>query len=220
MAEPVETGPAGHNRDRVARRRADSRADKFEERRAELADAALQTLAEQGYACTSLRDIAQNSALSHGMLHYYFEDKFELITYCVRRYKADCVQRYDSTVATSSTADDLLSGLAFAMAATLRADAAMHRLWYDLRNQSQFEESLRDSARAIDQSLERMIWRILSRLAELSDATIAVTPSVAYALTDGLFQHALLRQLADDDTAANWLIDNVRTLMPSLLAPL
>ena len=215
MAEPAETGPAGQNRDRVARRRV----DKFEERRAELAAAALQTLAEQGYARTSLRDIAQNSAFSHGVLHYYFEDKFDLVTFCVRQYKAECVKRYDSIVATAGTPDELLSGFAFAMAGTLRADTTMHRLWYDLRNQSQFEEAFRADARAIDDSLERMIWRIASRFADLSGSRLGVPPSVAYALADGLFQHALLRQLSGDEAAAGWLIENVRLLLPSLLAP-
>ena len=46
--------------------------DKFAARRTQLADAALQTLAELGYARTSLREIAQNSEFSHGVLHYYF----------------------------------------------------------------------------------------------------------------------------------------------------
>ena len=53
--------------------------DKFAERRAELADAALQTLSELGYARTSLREIAQNSEFTHGVLHYYFRDKVDLI---------------------------------------------------------------------------------------------------------------------------------------------
>lgn len=201
------------------KRRVSRRVDKFEERRAELAAAALQTLAEQGYANTSLRDIAQNSAFSHGVLHYYFEDKFDLITYCVRRYKAQCVTRYDSVMATATTPAELLSGFAFAMAATLRADATMHRLWYDLRNQAMFEDAFRADAEAIDESLERMIWRILTRFAELSDAKPAVSPSVAYALADGVFQHALIRQVADDDTAAGWLIENVNALLPSLVIP-
>jgi AcrR family transcriptional regulator len=213
--ESVGRKPAEQNRDRVARRRV----DKFEERRAELAEAARQTLAEQGYARTSLRDIAQNSAFSHGVLHYYFADKFDLITYCVRHYKAECAKRYDSIVATASTPEELLKGIAFSMAATLRTDAAMHRLWYDLRNQSQFEEAFRADAQAIDQSLEQMIWRIASRLAELSGATIGVTPAVAYALADGLFQHALLRYLSGDDAATGWLIENMHLLMPSLLVP-
>src|ERR1700684_4178206 len=91
--------PAG-KRERIARRQV----DKFAERRAQLAIAAQKTLAEQGYANTSLRDIAQNSEFSHGVLHYYFADKSELITYCVRQYKAECVKRYDSIVATAATA--------------------------------------------------------------------------------------------------------------------
>ena len=103
---------AERNRDRIARRQV----DKFAERRAQLAAAALQTLAEQGYARTSLRDIAQNSDFSHGVLHYYFSDKFELITYCVRQYKAECVQRYDSIVASAGSAAELKRGFAAAMA--------------------------------------------------------------------------------------------------------
>src|SRR5919112_6091210 len=81
--------------------------DKFEERRRELAAAALQTLGELGYARASLRAIAQNSPYSHGVVHYYFADKAELITYCVRQYKAECVTRYDQIVATAETAPEL-----------------------------------------------------------------------------------------------------------------
>ena len=83
------------NRERVSRRQV----DKFAERRAQLADAALQTLAELGYARTSLREIAQNSQFSHGVLHYYFSDKEDLLTHCVRQYEAACVTRYDEIVA-------------------------------------------------------------------------------------------------------------------------
>src|ERR1700735_5262158 len=106
---------AVQNRDTIARRQV----DKFAERRDELAAAARQTLAELGYANTSLRDIAQNSAFSHGVLHYYFADKFELITYCVRQYKAECVTRYDVKVTTATTAEELRAGFGAAVAAPL-----------------------------------------------------------------------------------------------------
>src|SRR5919112_1153260 len=71
-----------------------SRAQRFEERRTQLAQSALETLGELGYAKTSLREIAHNSEFTHGVVHYYFADKVELITHCVRLYKAQCVQRY------------------------------------------------------------------------------------------------------------------------------
>ena len=78
-------------------------ADKYDERRDQLAESALQTLGELGYARTSLREIANNSEFSHGVVHYYFPDKLELIVYCVRYYKAQCVTRYDGVVADSTT---------------------------------------------------------------------------------------------------------------------
>jgi AcrR family transcriptional regulator len=178
------------------------RVDKFAVRRAELAAATLRTLAELGYARTSLREIAQNSEFSHGVLHYYFRDKVDLITHCVREYKAICVTRYDQVVATATTPAQLQEGFLDKLAQTLVEEPQMHRLWYDLRNQSMFEETFRADVAAIDASLERMVWRVVTRFAELVGTAPLFTPSVMYALFDGLFQQALLRQLAGEAGAA------------------
>ena len=212
QTEAAQTEAAERNRDRIARRQL----DKFAERRAQLAAAALQTLAEQGYARTSLRDIAQNSEFSHGVLHYYFSDKTELITYCVRQYKAECVTRYDNIVATATSASELKRGFGAAMAVTLVEEATLHRLWYDLRNQSLFDVSYRRDVTEIDQSLERMIWRIVSKYADLAGTPLAVSEGAAYAVFDGLFQQALIRHLAGNDGAAQDLDANVQRVLESL----
>jgi AcrR family transcriptional regulator len=207
------TEVAARNRDKVARRQV----DKFAERRSQLAAAALQTLAELGYARTSLRDIAQNSEFSHGVLHYYFSDKTELIMCCVRQYKAECVRRYDGIVASAASPEELGRDFGAVMAGTLRDEGKMHRLWYDLRNQSMFDSAYRADVDEIDQSLERMIWRIVSKFAELSGAPVALSRSAAYAVYDGLFQHALSRHLADDPDAADVLEQDVQRLLYSLV---
>ncbi|MFD9735979.1 TetR/AcrR family transcriptional regulator [Umezawaea sp. NPDC059074] len=201
--------------DRVSRRQV----DKFEERRRELADAALQTLSELGYARTSLREIAQNSSFSHGVLHYYFRDKVELITYCVRQYKSVCSQRYDKIVATADSTDELASGFLDALITTLVEDATMHRLWYDLRSQALFEDSFREDVLEIDAMLERMIWRVLSRYAELAGSEIAGSSPAVYAMFDGLFQQALLRHLAGQPDAGANLRANVTGLVGVLVPP-
>ncbi|MGE3289507.1 MAG: TetR/AcrR family transcriptional regulator [Pseudonocardia sp.] len=203
MTKPAE------RTDRISRRQV----DKFEERRRLLAEAALQTLAERGYARTSLREIAQNTEFSHGTLHYYFRDKVELITYCVRQYKAHCVQRYDGIVATARSAPELARAFGDGLAATLEQDALMHRLWYDLRSQSLFEEAFRADVAEIDDSLERMIWRIVARHAELAGVEPACTPALAYATFDGLFQHALLRHLSGSPDALDGLREGTRHLL-------
>ncbi len=187
--------------------------DRFDQRRAQLATSALVTLSELGYARTSLRDIAQNSEFSHGVLHYYFRNKAELITYCVKQYKTACVTRYDRIVEGAETAEDLKRAFGAAMATTLREDARLHRLWYDLRNQSLFEKVFRADVLAIDETLELMIWQVVARYAELLGEPLDLGPSTVYAIFDGLFQQGLLRYLAGRDGAARHLQDSAERVL-------
>jgi len=194
-------------------------AEKHDERRDQLAESALRTLGERGYARTSLREIANNSEFTHGVVHYYFADKLELIVYCVRYYKARCVTRYDGVVADATDAEGLLDAFAAKLVETVLDEAPMHCLWYDLRTQSMFEERLREAVVHIDKTLEEMIWRVVSRYAELAGRQPAMTPSAAYGVLDGLFQQALLGHVAGDASALDTLVGQVHALMPLTLAP-
>jgi AcrR family transcriptional regulator len=193
------------------------RVDKFTRRRAELAEAALQTLSELGYARTSLREIAQNSEFSHGVLHYYFRDKVDLIAQSVRQYKAQCVTRYDEIVDSAASADELSARIAEAMVATLRNEAPFHRLWYDLRSQSLFDGAYRADVLEIDAGLEDMIWRIVTRYGDLVGHAPAVSSGQAYALFDGLFQQALLKHICGEADAPANLAASVEQIMPRLI---
>jgi len=202
---------AGANRARVAP------ADKHDRRRSELAESALRTLGELGYARTSLREIASNSEFSHGVVHYYFADKLELIVYCVRYYKARCVTRYDDVIAAATSADGLVEAFAAKLAETIRDEGPMHSLWYDLRSQSMFEPGLREAVTLIDRTLAEMIWRVVSRYAELAGRGIRLSAAASYAMLDGLFQQALLGHVAGRDDALNELCQQVRDVMPLML---
>ena len=102
---------------------------------------------------------------------------------------------------------------------TLVEDAPFHRLWYDLRAQSLFEEGLRADAADIDHTLEEMIWRIVTKYAELSDLPVTVPKGVAYAIFDGLFQRALLQHLSGDTHAQTVLRRQATTALDLLLQP-
>ena len=201
---------------------ASARASKHEDRRDQLAESALVTLGKLGYAKTSLREIAQHSPFSHGVVHYYFSSKEELIIYCVRYYKRTCVTRYDEIVATSASAQELQSRFAAKLAETIREEGPMHQLWYDLRNQSMFEPTLREVVLEIDGQLEQMIWRVISRCAELADAKPALDASTTYGMLDGLFAQTLLAWATGPaetrEQALSVLTGRVDSLLPSLLA--
>jgi AcrR family transcriptional regulator len=191
--------------------------DKFAERRAELAEAALQTLSELGYARTSVREIAQNSAFTHGVLHYYFTDKVDLILCSIRQYKSRCVTRYDEVTAAATSRDELLRGFLGALAQTLREEAHLHRLWYDIRAQAMFEMAFQADVAEIDKSLEDMIWRIVSRYAELRGVTPTLSPSACYAVVDGLFQNYLLKHLSGDKSAVRNLQADLKLVLKRIL---
>ncbi|WP_231939120.1 TetR/AcrR family transcriptional regulator [Brevibacterium sandarakinum] len=191
----------------------------YDERRIKLAESALKTLGELGYARTSLRDIAANSEFSHGVVHYYFRDKTELIVFCVRHYKTQCMHRYDSVVEASTTADELLTGFADKLVETMTEEPSMHRLWYDLRSQSMFQEELREDVHDIDRGLEDMIWRVVSRYADLSDSRPMVESRAAYSMFDGIFESTLRDFLADRSGAVDWIRAQVTSLLPALCAP-
>lgn len=199
----------------AVKKRAERRppADKFNDRRAELVDAALETLGELGYARTSLREIAQKSRFSHGVIHYYFSDKIDLIAYCVSDYKAKCVKRYDQITIDATGYEELAERFSVGLAETLRQDAALHRLWYDLRAQALYEGRFRTDVNEIDKSLEDMIWRVISRALELKGSKAGVSSAVAYATVDGLFQSALLRYLDNDAEALDELRLRVREFL-------
>lgn len=205
--------PAQSPADKVGQRRA----DKVAQRRDELARVTLKTLSELGYARTSLREIAANSQYSHGVLHYYFADKVDLITHCVRMYKSECITRYDHLLAAATDAEGLRRGFAEQLGASLDDDLDMHRLWYDLRSQSMFEPAFVDDVEYIDTALRAMIWRVVGRYGELTGAAVTVDEGTAYAMFDGLFHHALVQQGHGDTTATERLVVQAGALLPRLV---
>lgn len=182
----------------TAQRAERARVDKFSLRRTMLAQSALTTLAERGFAGTGLREIAQHSTLSHGSLHYYFADKDDLIAEAVWGFKSTCARRYDEVVATATTGAELLTRVADIMSGTLRNEASLHRLWYDLRNQALFERGFSDTIARIDDLLQTMVWSIVRRYGELEGRSPRFDAGAAYALIDGLFQNELIRFLRGD----------------------
>ncbi|WP_282154108.1 TetR/AcrR family transcriptional regulator [Ruegeria atlantica] len=200
----------------AANERAQAKVDKFEARRAELADAALSTLSSLGYARTSLRDIAENTEFSHGVLRYYFDDKIDLITQCIRQYKAVCVRRYDVATTTAATQDELLDGFIEQLSETLLTETHLHRLWYDLRSQALFEAALREDVRIIDGDLEQMIWRVVARNAELGGVKPKLSSKALYALFDGIFLAALSQVIAGEDAAISEMEKELRALFSTI----
>ena len=85
-----------------------------------------------------------------------------------------------------------------------------------MRSQAMFEVALQPTVVDLDHQLEEMIWRVVSRHAELRDTVPAVSSVTAYSVFDGLFENSLIRHLAGDTgaterlrTESAWLISTL-----------
>ncbi|BCH35611.1 TetR family transcriptional regulator [Mesorhizobium sp. L-8-10] len=175
---------------------AERKADKRVEKKRELARSAILTLAQLGYANTSLRDIATQSGVSVGVIHYYFEDKIDLISYCVEQYKAEFVARMRLIIDSSTSPDSMVEGFIDGLARTIEEDADAHRLWYDIRTQALFDESFRPTVNEIEGALIGIVRHLLDRL-----GATAIDPIDAYAALDGRFRYCLQHFVQQDANA-------------------
>ncbi|WP_243614022.1 TetR/AcrR family transcriptional regulator [Shimia aestuarii] len=179
--------------------RAERKNAKRDVKKRQIAESAILALQELGYANTSLRDIAEKSDMSLGMLHYYFEDRSELIIYCVSIYKQQFVSNIVDALAGAEGRDSVIETFSNALAESITDDAMTHRLWYDIRSQAMFDETFRPIVREIEEMLVGIVADALEKAGHPIDETLAIQ----YALIDGVFLHLMQRQISDgpQDTA-------------------
>ena len=167
--------------------RANRKATKREAKKAEIAVSTLDALKQLGYANTTLRDIAAQSGMSLGSLTYYFTDKAELITYCVRTYKAEFIARVRNSVTRAQGREAVIAALADELVRSMTEDLPTHRLWYDIRNQAIFDPAFRPIVAEIEVALVDTVADAM-RAAGHEDTSAA---AIGYAILDGLFHYLM-----------------------------
>lgn len=178
--------------------RAKRKAAKREAKKTEIAISTLDALKQLGYANTTLRDIAAQSGMSLGSLTYYFTDKVELITYCVRHYKAEFIDRIEKSVTNAQGRDAVIEALAEELARSMTEDLPTHRLWYDIRSQAMFDPAFRP---VVDE-IENKLLETLTHAFKAAGGQDTGGIPLGYAMIDGVFRFLMQnrdRQAQDQD---------------------
>ncbi len=184
------------------------------EKKQQIAQSALVALQELGYANTSLRDIASKSNLSLGMLHYYFEDRTDLIIYCVQTYKQAFSEQLFRAIRNAGSSVELVENFADAITASIVDDAATHRLWYDIRNQAQFDRAFQPVVANIEATLIDVVAQAVGR----AGLTPELPQELWYPTLDGVFQFHMQRQLQGDRLSRAEIRASFATLMRHIFA--
>ncbi|KIN60335.1 Transcriptional regulator, TetR family [Sulfitobacter noctilucae] len=156
----------------------------------QIAESAIKALIELGYANTSLRDIAEKSDMSLGMLHYYFEDRADLIVFCVSRYKQGFVAEIARALEAAKGRESVVNAFSDVLSASIVNNAQTHRLWYDIRNQAMFDEAFRPEVEDIERKLIGVVRSAFQQAGQANPADV----ECAYALLDGAFRFLMQGQ--------------------------
>jgi len=170
--------------------RSDLKLAKRDSKKQQIAESAIEALTELGYANTSLRDIAEKSGMSLGMLHYYFEDRADLIIYCVSRYKEGFVREIADSLEAAKGRDGVIEAFAEVLSASIINDAQTHRLWYDIRTQAMFDETFRPVVDEIEHKLIATVQTAFEKAGHDKPADV----ELYYALLDGAFRFLMQGQ--------------------------
>lgn len=163
---------------------------KRDEKKRLIAESAIKVLKELGYANTSLRDIAEKCGLSLGMLHYYFEDRSDLIIYCASVYKQEFARNIIDALSMAQGRDQVIEAFAQALASSIIDERRSHSLWYDIRTQAMFDDTFHAAATEI----EIMLIAIVRTAFEKAGHTSLEEVEIHYALMDGVFRYLMQNQ--------------------------
>lgn len=177
-------------------------------RKDDLADAAIEVLKQLGYAQTSLRDIAAQSGVAVGTLHYHFADKAALMDFCVRRYKAGFLGAMAGILDAELPDDAALVALIGRLAQAIGQDAQAHRLWYDIRTQAMFDRRFGTVVAEIEADMVEFVRRLFVRLGLPQQQAMTF-----YLQLDAMFRYHLQRHLAGDATSSEEFRAQVAQLM-------
>ena len=193
--------------------RADRKSAKRDEKKRQIAESAIEALKELGYANTSLRDIAEKSDLSLGMLHYYFEDRTDLIIYCVEIYKQDFVRNILDALDRAQGRQDVIDAFSEALVASIVDDEMTHRLWYDIRTQAMFDAAFRPSVADIEAMLIGIVRTALAKAGH----TDLHQAELSYAMLDGVFRYMMQGQIGEAAMDRTAMVQIFKTLLDRFL---
>lgn len=184
---------------------------------AQIVDAAIRVIARQGYAHTSLMDIAKEVGMSKGAVHYHFPTKEALMTQVLQTACDAVAQR---TLAAWTAAEQPEASLRSSLRELWQVRAALSdeaKVVADLMTQALHDESLRGPLAAYYRfavaQVNQHLTANLDKLGLKPKVDTATLPRLLHALLDGL----LMQRIVDPEAVQDeQVIQALETLAGSL----
>jgi AcrR family transcriptional regulator len=102
-----------------------------EEKAEQILEAAYRCLTEQGYAATTVSGVAVRAGVSRGLLHYYFENKEDMLAQVVRRSTEPSIQLLGPLVLSSESPEQMAANITRAAREIIGSNPGVFTVTYE-----------------------------------------------------------------------------------------
>ncbi len=161
--------------------------------RQRLIEAALEAIAERGYAATSVSEIVARAGLSRGMIHLHFQGKDALIAEAAHHASDVYYSQLDAHL--SAAAPSPTAQICAVVACDLSSAVMNPRtvgIWYELRGAARTVPAIAAHSDTRGGRLEEVLTRAFSALADGNSALAQDAMRGTIALLDGIWTDFML----------------------------
>lgn len=192
----------------VTENRAKQRDRNREQKRRELAENAITTIARAGYANITLRDIAASTGVSLGKIQYYFPEKEGLLLYCVDLSVDRFTSQLNEILDADISPNEARSAYIELFAHSIINYAHLHRLWYDIRNQAMFDSLLRQRVADVEARFVAICDELGSKFAVNEVRGVEI-----YVMLDGAYRYYIQQRIAGTPITAEDIALSLKRLI-------
>lgn len=176
---------------------------KSEASRRQVLDAAIGALAEQGFARTSVSDIAARAGMSKGAVHYHFRRKADLIAQVLERCLTVTHERLREAWEGEGSPTDKIRRALREMRQRWRDGGPELRVMADLMAQGVHDEKLRAPvAHMFQKTRGQLVEQLIDNLTDMGlkpRIPVHIIPRLLLATLDGLALHDFFDPPSDED---------------------
>ncbi|RBW62756.1 TetR/AcrR family transcriptional regulator [Ruegeria sp. A3M17] len=188
--------------------RAKQRDRNREQKRRELAENAIATIARAGYANTTLRDIAASTGVSLGKIQYYFPEKEGLLLYCVDLSVDRFTSQLNEILDAELSPREARGAYIELFAHSIINYAHLHRLWYDIRNQAMFDGQLRPRVADVEARFVAICDELGKKFAVDDVRGVEI-----YVTLDGAFRYYIQQSIAGMPNTAEDIAQHLKRII-------
>jgi len=163
-----------------------------DERRKQILQALYDCLTEKGHERVTIKKIAQRAGLPHGVIHYYFSDKDEIIAELIKNLQAAYYNQWDNLLSAISNDSRKIPAAIDFLAESMVLDPGLNRVLYNLVQMGFERKPVRDALKQAYRIYRQQLADLFFRKNAAGEQHVSATALLA--MIEGLALQCMIEE--------------------------